>query len=154
VIRANPVIRRGLSRVTRLNRRKTMKPRSFCSAFAALIALAAFSAQAQAGPLSGEEIKNLIGGKRVYLSTPLRIELPLYYKSNGTVVGNISGFSFARLFTPKESGRWWIQGSRLCQKWPTWYKGRQFCFTISKIGETKISWTREDNYSGTARIEN
>jgi hypothetical protein len=112
------------------------------------------SGGAQAGPLSGEEIKSLIGGKRVYLSTPLRIELPLYYKSKGTVVGNISGFSFARLFAPSEAGRWWVEGARLCQKWPTWYKGKQFCFTISKIGDTRIAWTRDDNYSGTARIEN
>ena len=89
--------------------------------------------------ISGEEIKSLIGGKRVYLSTPLRIELPLFYKSDGTVVGNLSGFSMARMFAPKEAGRWWVEGARICQKWPTWYKGKQFCFTISKTGENKIA---------------
>jgi hypothetical protein len=131
-----------------------MKPNLLRQCLACLALASVASSQAKAGPLSGEEIKSLIGGKRVYLSTPLRIELPLYYKSNGTVVGNISGFSFARLFAPSEAGRWWVDGARLCQKWPTWYKGKQFCFTISKVSDTKIAWTRDDNYSGTARIEN
>jgi hypothetical protein len=130
-----------------------MKP-NFARLLVAFAFISLNSATAYAGPLSGEEIKSLIGGKRVYLSTPLRIELPLYYKSNGTVVGNISGFSMARMFTPSEAGRWWIEGAQMCQKWPTWYKGKQFCFTISKIDESKIAWTRDDNYSGTARIEN
>jgi hypothetical protein len=129
-----------------------MKPKLLRPLLLCLIAFSAFPALS--APLSGEEIKSLIGGKRVYLSTPLRIELPLYYKNNGTVVGNISGFSFARLFTPSEAGRWWVEGARLCQKWPTWYKGRQFCFTINKVSAAKIAWTRDDNYSGTARIEN
>jgi hypothetical protein len=130
-----------------------MKPNFLCPLLAfAFVSFA--SVGAHAGPLSGEEIKSLIGGKRVYLSTPLRIELPLYYKSDGTVVGNISGFSMASMFTPKEAGRWWIEGARLCQKWPTWYKGKQFCFTISKLGDAKIAWTRDDNYSGTARLAN
>jgi hypothetical protein len=129
-----------------------MKPR-FLRPLLALLAV--FSADsALSAPLSGEEIKSLIAGRRVYLSTPLRIELPLYYKRDGTVVGNISGFSIASMFAPKEAGRWWVEGARLCQKWPTWYKGRQFCFTISKVSAAKIAWTRDDNYSGTARIEN
>jgi hypothetical protein len=131
-----------------------MKPNLLRLRLASFALVSFASVQAQAGPLSGEEIRTLIGGKRVYLSTPLRIELPLYYKSDGTVVGNISGFSMASMFAPKEAGRWWIEGARLCQKWPTWYKGKQFCFTISKVGDTRIAWTRDDNYSGTARIEN
>ncbi len=117
------------------------------------VCVIAFSATAaHAAPLSGEEIKTLIGGKQVYLSTPLRIELPLIYRRDGTVSGNLSGFSIARMFAPKETGRWWVEGSKMCQKFPTWYKGRQFCFTISKIGEAKIAWTRDDSYSGTARV--
>jgi hypothetical protein len=146
------VIRPLFFRVMPENGSKIMKPEFRLPLLAAVAA--ASVAQAQAAPLSGDEIKSLIGGKRVYLSTPLRIELPLYYKSNGTVVGNISGFSMARMFTPSEAGRWWVEGGRMCQKWPTWYKGRQFCFTISKISNSKIAWTRDDNYSGTARIEN
>ena len=113
-------------------------------------------AAAGAGPasaLQGEEIKALIGGKRVYLSTPLKIELPLYYQADGSVTGNIAKFSMASMFAPKETGRWWVEGNRMCQKFPTWYKGRQFCFTIEKLGGNRISWVRDDGYSGTARIE-
>ncbi len=122
----------------------------------ALTALSAISvtqlALAAAGPLSGEEIKSLIGGKKVYLSTPLRIELPLYYQSNGAVTGNISGFSMASMFAPRETGRWWVEGSKMCQQFPTWYKGKRFCFTIEQRGAGKIAWTRDDGYSGKARI--
>jgi hypothetical protein len=124
--------------------------------FKAAVALAALSisqlAFATAGPLSGEQIKSLIGGKQVYLSTPLRIELPLYYGANGSVTGNISKFSMASMFAPKETGRWWVQGSQLCQQFPTWYKGKRFCFTIEQTGANKIAWTRDDGYAGKARI--
>jgi hypothetical protein len=120
---------------------------------AALVALSvAQPLFASAGPLSGEEIKALIGGKQVYLSTPIRIELPLYYGANGTVTGNISGFSMASMFAPKETGRWWVEGSKMCQQFPTWYKGKRFCFTIEQQGVGKIGWTRDDGYSGKARI--
>lgn len=107
---------------------------------------------AAAKDLSGPEIKKLISGERVYLSTPFGTELPLNYKSNGEVAGDVSGISAASMFSPKETGKWWIDGNRLCQQWPTWYKGRQFCFTISKIAENQISWLRDDGTSGTARI--
>lgn len=102
--------------------------------------------------LSGTEIKRLVSGQRIFLSTPFGVELPLFYQSNGDVVGNISGISVARMFTPRETGRWWVQGNALCQKWPTWYNGRQFCFALRKIGESQLSWLRDDGKSGTARI--
>jgi hypothetical protein len=122
----------------------------------ALVAIAALSmaqiSYASAGPMSGEEIKSLIGGKKVYLSTPLRIELPLYYRADGSVTGNISGFSMASMFAPKETGRWWVEGAKMCQQFPTWYKGKRFCFTIEQQGVNKIAWTRDDGYAGKARI--
>lgn len=122
----------------------------------ALVAIFALSfaqpSLSAAGPLSGDQIKTLIGGKQVYLSTPIRIELPLYYGANGSVTGNISGFSMASMFAPKETGRWWVQGSQMCQQFPTWYKGKRFCFTIEQVSANKIAWTRDDGYSGKARI--
>jgi hypothetical protein len=128
--------------------------KTYLKAFAAVsVLLIAHLAQAAAaGPLSGEQIKTLIGGKQVYLSTPIRIELPLYYGANGSVTGNISGFSMASMFAPKETGRWWVEGSKMCQQFPTWYKGKRFCFTIEQTGANKIAWTRDDGYSGKARI--
>ncbi|WP_457301865.1 hypothetical protein [Phyllobacterium sp. P5_D12] len=102
--------------------------------------------------LSGADIRQLVSGQKVYLSTPFGVELPLIYQSNGEVVGNISGISVARMFAPRETGKWWVQGNVLCQKWPTWYKGKQFCFSVRKIGVNKIAWLRDDGTAGTARI--
>ena len=102
--------------------------------------------------LEGLEIKKLIAGKTVRLTTPFGIALPLRYRTDGVVVGDVSGISAASMFAPKEAGRWWVDDDSLCQKWPTWYKGRQFCFKITSLGEGRISWLRNDGTSGTARI--
>jgi hypothetical protein len=102
--------------------------------------------------LDGSGIKKLIAGETVRLSTPFGISLPLRYRMDGVVVGDVSGISAASMFAPKEEGRWWVEDDSLCQKWPTWYKGRQFCFKITSLGEGRISWLRDDGASGTARI--
>ncbi|MBO3761788.1 hypothetical protein [Ciceribacter sp. L1K22] len=107
---------------------------------------------AVASELSGGEVKELIAGKTVRLDTPLGIKLPLRYRTDGAVAGDISGFSMASMFAPKEEGRWWVDGQRLCQQWPTWYKGRTFCFTIKKLDGNRISWQRDDGATGTAVI--
>ena len=105
-----------------------------------------------AAPLSGAKVKALISGKKVFLSTPYGLEFPLNYRSNGKVTGDASGFSLAAMMAPKETGSWWISGEKLCQKWPTWYKGKTICFTIEQIGKASIAWTRDDGLKGTARI--
>ncbi|MGX5668385.1 hypothetical protein ACWKW9_20690 [Rhizobium daejeonense] len=107
---------------------------------------------AQAEDLNGREIKTLIEGKTVRLNTSLGLQLPLRYRSNGVVAGNISSFSMARMFAPKEEGRWWVNANRLCQKWPTWYDGRTFCFSIRGAGKNRITWVRDDGAKGSAII--
>lgn len=121
-------------------------------AIALLSALCLTAGVAAAEQLDGQKIKKLIAGETVLLNTPFGIALPLRYRADGVVVGDVSGISAARMFTPKEEGRWWIEGDSLCQKWPSWYKGRQFCFKITSLGERRISWVRDDGASGTARI--
>jgi hypothetical protein len=116
------------------------------------LALFALSETAAAQELSGSEIKRRITGERVYLSTPFGGELPLTYKASGQVIADVSGISAAGMFAPRGAGRWWVEGNRLCQKWPTWRKGRQYCFTIKRTGENRISWFRNDGKTGTARI--
>lgn len=118
---------------------------------AAALAFAVTSA-ANAKDLSAAGIKKAISGKKVYLSTPYGLELPLKYAANGHVTGNASGFSVAGLITPKETGKWWVKGSSMCQKWPTWYDGKTFCFTLEKTGADMLSWRRDDGLKGTARI--
>lgn len=123
--------------------------------FVALAALVIIPLQgAHAEPLSGDAIKSAIGGKKVYLSTPYGVELPLRYDTDGKVVGDVSGISLASMFAPKETGQWWVDGSKMCQKWPTWYDGKTFCFTLDQTGSAKLAWVRDDGLKGTARIEN
>jgi hypothetical protein len=102
--------------------------------------------------LSAQQIKDLIGGRRIFLDTPFGIELPLHYRQDGSVSGDVARFSAARMIAPRETGKWWIEGESLCQVWPTWYKGKQFCFTIETRGENTIFWRRDDGTTGTARI--
>ena len=115
-----------------------------------LLALAA--APAVAEPLSGPEIKDRIGGELVRLSTPYGLTLPLVYRDDGVVSGDLSGFSIGALLAPREEGRWWVKDDRLCQKWPSWYDGRTHCFTITSLGPDKIAWTRDDGLAGTAEL--
>lgn len=102
--------------------------------------------------LTGQKIKSLISGRTVNLSTPFGVSLPLFYSKNGVVTGDVSGISAASLFAPKEQGKWWITGNSMCQQWPSWYKGKRFCFEITQTGDNKIKWLRDDGATGTAVI--
>lgn len=117
-----------------------------------LLSALCLTAEAAAEQLDSPKIKKLIAGETVRLNTPFGIGLPLRYRKDGVVVGDVSGISAASMFAPKEEGRWWIEDNSLCQKWPSWYKGRQFCFKITSLGERRISWLRDDGARGTARV--
>lgn len=110
-------------------------------------------ANANDGPLAGQELKQLVKGKRILLKIPLGGEFPLYYQANGNVTGDGTKTGLGRFFAPKETGKWFVDGSNLCQQFPTWYKGKVSCFTIQKTGATTLKWKRDDGYSGRARIE-
>lgn len=118
----------------------------------ALAFLTLASGSAQAEFLSGDQIKGLIGGKRVYLATSYGIEFPMRYASNGRVTGDGTGTALGKYFAPKETGQWWVAGDRMCQRFPTWYEGRRFCFQLRQTGSGKLEWVRDDGYRGTARI--
>ena len=122
------------------------------TAVATLIVMAGGLASVAAEPISGDAIRKLVSGKNVYLSTPYGLEFPLRYNTDGTVSGDASGFSMAKMLAPKEKGTWWVKGPKLCQKWKSWYDGKTLCFTINKTGKSTISWKRDDGLAGTARI--
>ena len=103
--------------------------------------------------LTPAEIQSKVIGKRVLLATRFGVEFPLVYNRNGKVAGDGSGTGLGKFFAPKETGRWWIRGNELCQKFPTWYDGRTQCFTLNDIGDRKLIWKTKDGRSGTARIK-
>ena len=102
--------------------------------------------------LGGSELKSFIAGKRVYLKVPLGGEFPMYYAASGKVDGSGDAVGLGRFLKPNDTGRWWIDGDRLCQKWTSWYDGKPFCFTVDKTSAGTISWVRDDGYAGTARV--
>ena len=119
--------------------------------FAAVVVIVA-SNMASASNLSGEQIKEVISNKKVVLKTRWGA-FPLRYASNKRVTGDGSGVGLARFFTPKETGSWWVASNKLCQRFPTWYDGQTFCFSLEKTGSNKLRWRRDDGYSGTAVVQ-
>lgn len=116
------------------------------------LVLAVPAAQAAGETLSGSTLKSFISGKRIYLQVPLGGELPLTYRTDGRVDGTGEAAGLGRYMTPKDSGRWWVTGNKLCQKWQEWYDGKTFCFTVTKIKDSRIRWVRDDGRSGVARV--
>jgi hypothetical protein len=98
------------------------------------------------------EIASDIIGKRIYLAVPMGGEFPLNYRTNGQVDGTGEALGLGRFAKPNDTGRWWIDGDRLCQQFTTWYKGNPMCFELERIDDGKLKWTRDNGQTGTARI--
>ena len=93
-----------------------------------------------------------LSGKTVFLSAS-GIVLPIAYRSNGTMSGNLqaSAAALAGNASMKDSGRWWISNDRLCQRWKRWQGGKSYCYKLSRQGK-HVVWVRDDGRRGTARI--
>ncbi|MBA3041132.1 MAG: hypothetical protein KJ670_09345 [Alphaproteobacteria bacterium] len=122
--------------------------------FAALASalLSTSTADANQNRYSAAEIQQSIIGRRIYLAVPLGGEFPLNYRPNGQVDGSGEALGLGRLAKPTDTGRWWIDGDRLCQKFTSWYKGEPMCFELERISDSKLKWTRNNGQTGTARI--
>jgi hypothetical protein len=107
---------------------------------------------ARAEVLDGNELKRLVTGKTIYLSAPLGGEFPLKYKPDGSVTGDGETVGLGRFFAARETGRWFMRGDNLCQQFPTWYSGQRLCFSVRKLGENRIRWTRDNGETGVARV--
>ena len=116
------------------------------------ITVASATTPSFANPLSGPEIQKALSGNKVYLATRWGIEFPMIYSANGQVTGDGTGTGLGRFFVPKETGDWWVAGNKMCQKFPTWYRGKTFCFKLEQNGPDRLIWKRDDGAQGTARI--
>lgn len=119
---------------------------------ALILAGATASAPALASVLSAEDIRREIIGRHIFLAVPLGGEFPLNYFPDGRVNGDGDAVGLGRLAKPKDEGRWWIAGDRLCQRFQTWYDGQPMCFVLTRIGAGQVAWERDNGDSGTARI--
>ncbi|MCF1469720.1 hypothetical protein GOZ89_16325 [Agrobacterium vitis] len=119
----------------------------------ALVACAAGTVQAaNESRYTSTDIKSDIIGKRIYLATPMGGEFPLNYRKSGVVDGSGEALGLGRFVKPNDTGKWWINGDRLCQRFTTWYKGTPMCFELYKTGDKSLNWIRDNGQKGTARI--
>ncbi len=127
---------------------------SFMSRCALASALVLAATAVQARELDADDIREKVTGKRIYLAAPLGGEFPLFYRKDGRVDGSGEAVGLGRLARPTDTGRWWINGNRLCQRWQTWYDGKQMCFQLISLGGDKLRWNQDNGDTGTARIGN
>lgn len=120
---------------------------------AAGLALPATSAlSAEPTRLLGDELRQAISGKTIYLNVS-GFELPIRYAPNGRMKGTMGtvAASFSRGDGASDSGKWWVANDQLCQKWTSWMDSKAFCYQLTRQGQN-ISWVRSDGRSGTARL--
>jgi hypothetical protein len=99
-----------------------------------------------------DQLRDAVTGKMIYLNIS-GFELPIRYKANGRMTGTIGAVAatFSRGDGSRDTGRWWVQASQLCQRWTTWMEGQTYCYKLTRQGN-RITWIRHDGVSGAARI--
>ncbi len=119
---------------------------------AAGVTLAGTPALAESVSLAGEELRQAVTGKTVYLKVS-GFDLPIRYAANGRMSGRIGAVaaSFSRGDGTSDTGKWWVDNDQLCQKWSSWLELKSYCFKLTRDGNS-VHWVRNDGLSGTARI--
>jgi hypothetical protein len=119
---------------------------------AASLALPATASLAEPSTLAGDELRQAISGKTIYLNIS-GFELPIRYAANGRMSGKMStvAASFSRGDGAQDRGKWWVAGDQLCQQWTSWMEGKSYCYRLTRNGAS-VQWVRNDGRSGTARI--
>jgi hypothetical protein len=119
---------------------------------AASLSLPAAAQATDETSLAGDELREAIVGKTVYLNVS-GFELPIRYLANGRMRGSMGtvAASFSRGDGSSDSGKWWVENDQLCQKWISWMDGKSYCYKLTRNGDN-VTWVRNDGRSGTARI--
>jgi hypothetical protein len=116
--------------------------------------ISSLATAAEAMQMKEADIRSLIIGKTIYLAAPMGGEFPLNYHSSGQVDGSGKALGLGKFIQPTDEGRWWIKADKLCQQFKVWYDGAPMCFDLTKTGEGKVKWVRDNGEAGTARIGN
>jgi hypothetical protein len=108
--------------------------------------------QAKSASLTGDQLRQAVSGKTVYLDIS-GFELPIRYSAGGTMSGSmgIVAAALARGDGASDHGTWWIADDQLCQRWTGWMDGKSYCYKLTQTGSS-VRWVRDDGRSGTARI--
>jgi hypothetical protein len=116
------------------------------------LALPALPAIAEPISLAGDELRQAISGKTVYLNVS-GFELPIRYSPNSRMSGTIGAVAarFGQGDGTSDRGKWWVASDQLCQKWTSWMDGQSYCYRLIHNGNS-VQWTSNDGRSGTARI--
>ena len=121
-------------------------------ATAAALSFAGLTQPALSDAFSASDIRSDIIGHTIYLAAPFGGEFPLNYRPNGQVDGNGEALGIGRWIQPRDTGRWWIDGNRLCQQFQSWYNGTPMCFDLTRTSTTTLNWLRDNGERGRARI--
>lgn len=99
-----------------------------------------------------EAIAGLVSGKTFLLDTPIGSVIPINFKEDGTMTAKVNSATIAGVLgAASDSGKWWVEKAKLCQRWKVWFDKENQCLKLRQAGST-IHWLRDDGKSGTARI--
>lgn len=86
----------------------------------------------------------------VSFKTPLGVDLPVRFHGDRSLSGN-SGRIARHLGSESDGGRWWTEGSQLCQKWNVWFDSKTTCVIIFRSGD-QIVWQGHNGRTGLGQI--
>ena len=101
--------------------------------------------------LSGAMLRQNIPGARIQLDTPLGSVIPIAYGEDGSLQGRAGAVAFF-LGAQRDRGKWWVEGSKLCHRWNTWFNGRVNCVRVYREADNRIEWVDQDGERGTGAI--
>jgi hypothetical protein len=118
-------------------------------ALAGVILTAAMGSAAAEAPGTLLNLHEIVADRTVVLHTPAGA-LPISYSGNGTMIGRAKDLEF---YTGSafDRGTWWVVADRICHRWRSWLRGKDYCVTLRMEGE-KVHWRSSDGYSGTATL--
>lgn len=89
--------------------------------------------------LTGEQIKEFIGGKEVRWVGKRTVDIK--YISNGAMEGAVVGEAWT------DEGVWSVEGDKVCRQWNRWLDGTKACFTMKVDGE-EFTWANDEGATG------